>query len=108
MVNHREAENVRHIYRRYAALGSVLALTGELDRDEIKSKVRVDKYGRKIGDKSLARSALYLMLQNPIYRGEIVHKDKSYPGQHEAIVYEALWDEVQQNLVANRVERASW
>jgi len=50
-------------------------------------------------------SLLYLMLQNRIYRGEIVHKDKSYPGQHKAIVDQDLWDRVQARLAENRVER---
>jgi hypothetical protein len=45
------------------------------------------------------------MLQNRIYRGEIVHKDKSYPGKHKAIVDQDLWDRVQARLVENRVER---
>jgi hypothetical protein len=47
------------------------------------------------------------MLQNRIYRGEIVHKGKSYPGEHEAIVDEALWNTVQAILSENRVDRAS-
>ncbi len=33
--------------------------------------------------------------------GRIVHKDKHYPGEHEAIVDEALWDEVQRQHVAD-------
>ena len=45
------------------------------------------------------------MLQNRIYRGEIVHKGKSYPGEHEAIVDETLWNEVQAILAENRVDR---
>ena len=45
------------------------------------------------------------MLQNRIYRGEIVHKGKCYPGQHEAIIDEALWNDVQEALAENRVER---
>ena len=84
VVNEREAETVRHIYRRYAVLGSVLALKEELDGDGVVSKARVDKYGRSTGGRPLARGALYLMLQNRIYRGEIVHKDNSYPGEHDA------------------------
>ena len=47
------------------------------------------------------------MLQNRIYRGEIVHKGKSYPGEHEAIIDETLWNNVQAILTENRVERAS-
>ncbi len=105
VVNETEAETVRHIHRRYNALGSVLALQDELDRDGINSKIRFDKYGRQTGGKSLARGALYLMLQNRIYRGEIVHKKNSYPGEHKAIVDEALWNAVQKRLADNRVDR---
>jgi site-specific DNA recombinase len=45
------------------------------------------------------------MLQNRIYRGEIVHKDKSYPGEHEAIIDEALWNDAQAILAENRTDR---
>jgi hypothetical protein len=47
------------------------------------------------------------MLQNRIYRGEIVHKDKHYPGEHEAIIDPELWDAVQEKLAANAVERST-
>ncbi|MFT5438149.1 MAG: site-specific DNA recombinase [Alphaproteobacteria bacterium] len=107
LVNKAEAETVRHIYRRYAALGSVLALANELDRDGIVSKVRTDRFGRTTGGTPLARGALYLMLQNHLYRGEIVHKEAIYPGQHDAIIDEALWTEVQRKLAENRIDRAT-
>ncbi len=58
VVNLREAETVRHIYGRCAALGSVLALANELDRSGVVSKLRIDRYGRKTGAKPLARGAL--------------------------------------------------
>jgi site-specific DNA recombinase len=71
------------------------------------SKARADKYARRTGGRPLARGALYLMLQNRIYRGEIVHKNNSYLGEHEPIVDEKLWDEVQRKLAANRFDRAT-
>ncbi len=86
-------------------LGSVRTLKEALDKDGIVSKIRTDKYDRQTGGKPLARGALYLMLQNRIYRGEIVHKGTSYPGKHTAIVDEALWNTVQKRLADNRVER---
>ncbi|CAN0571454.1 unnamed protein product, partial [Ectocarpus sp. 12 AP-2014] len=107
VVNETEAKTVRHIYARYVALGSVRALKDELDREGILSKARIDRYGRRTGSKPIARGALYLMLQNRLYRGQIVHKQTSYPGQHEAIVDEMLWDAVQERLTTNRVERAN-
>ena len=107
VVNESEAERVRHIYRRYAELGSVLALKSALDRDGIRSKCRVDRFGRSFGDKPLARGALYLMLQNRLYRGEVVHKEVSYPGEHPAIIDAALWETVQTKLSDNRVARVN-
>jgi DNA invertase Pin-like site-specific DNA recombinase len=107
IINELEAERVRDIFRRYAGLKSVRALKEELDAAGIVSKSGVDRFGKSRGGKPLARGALYLMLQNRIYRGEIAHKDKAYPGLHEAIVDEALWDMVQAALAENRVERVT-
>jgi site-specific DNA recombinase len=104
-VNRDEAETIRHIFRRYAELGSVSALQDDLDADCIVSKRRIDRFGRETGGKPLARGALYRMLQNRIYRGEIVHKEASYPGEHEPLVEVELWDTVQSRLAANRVAR---
>ena len=107
VVNSTEARTVRHIFRRYAVLKSVRALKEELDRDGIVSKVRVNRFSQTVGGLPIARSALYLMLQNRIYRGMIVHKEKAYPGLHDAIIDEELWDEAQAVISENRVERAT-
>jgi len=42
------------------------------------------------------------MLHSRLYRGEVAHKDKSYPGQHEAIIDPELWQIVHDKLEANR------
>jgi hypothetical protein len=59
------------------------------------------------GEQPFSRGALYLILRNRLYRGEMPHKSNAYPGEHAAIVDQALWDEVQAALAANRVERAA-
>jgi site-specific DNA recombinase len=107
IVNNTEAETVRHIFRCYTELKSVRELKEDLDGAGIVSKVRTASDGSRYGGQPIARGALYLMLQNRIYRGEIVHKGKSYPGEHEAIVDEALWNKVQAILSGNRVDRAN-
>jgi site-specific DNA recombinase len=107
IVNNTEAETVRHIFGRYTELKSVRELKEDLDAAGIVSKVRTASDGSRYGGQPIARGALYVMLQNRIYRGEIVHKGKSYPGEHEGIVDEALWNTVQAILSANRVDRAS-
>ena len=105
VINDSEAETVRHIYRRYGELGSVRRLQEELEAAGIVSKERRSESGRRWGGKPLARGALYRMLQNRIYLGQIVHKEKSYPGEHDAILRQELWDMVQHRLSENRVER---
>ncbi|UTW52535.1 recombinase family protein [bacterium SCSIO 12827] len=100
-----EAETVRHIFRRYIALGNVRALKADLDAAGIVSKLWTSAGGRRVGGRPFARGALYHLLQNRLYLGEIVHKGQTYPGQHAAIVDQALWEEVQAKLEANRVER---
>ena len=99
-----EAETVRHIFRRYAALGSVRLLQQELEANGIRSKRWTSTAGRRWGGKPIVRGALYRMLQNRIYRGEIVHKDQHYPGEHTPIVDEAMWGEVQIKLATNAAE----
>ena len=42
----------------------------------------------------VSRGALYHLLQNHVYRGEVVHQGISYPGEQERIVDEELWSAV--------------
>jgi DNA invertase Pin-like site-specific DNA recombinase len=98
LVNEAEASTVRMIFKRYAELGSVALLKTELEG--------AGAGGALSGGKSFSRGALYLMLQNHLYRGEVAHKDRAYPGQHEAIVDPELWRIVQDRLAANRRARS--
>ena len=106
IVSEPEASTVRLIFRRYAELGSVALLRAELDRLGIVSKRREGAGGRLAGGQHFSRGALYLMLQNRLYRGDIVHQGEAYPGQHEAILDPELWQIVQNKLAVHRQERA--
>ena len=107
VVNKVEARTVVHIFQRYLALKSVRDLKEDLAATGIRSKRRLRPDGTEFGQRELARGALYGMLQNRIYRGEITHKGNSYPGEHPAIIDQQLWDEVQELVAKNRVERAT-
>jgi site-specific DNA recombinase len=106
VVNEAEASTVRIIFQRYAELGSVALLKAELERAGIVSKRREGAGGQLSGGKRFSRGALYLMLQNRLYRGEVAHNEKVYPGQHEAIIEPELWQAVQDRLAASRRERS--
>ena len=107
VINEAEAETVRYIFRRYRELGSVRLLKEHLDETGMVSKNRIAPDGRVYGGKPMTRGALYHMLQNRIYRGEIVHKNQAYPGEHAPIIDEDLWQKVQTALAANRVDRGA-
>lgn len=107
IVNDEEAKTVRHIFRRYLELKSVFGLMEVLRSEGIVSKVRISEAGRQSGGVPFNRGALYHLLKNRVYLGEITHNDVSYPGLHDAIVPTELWNSVQALLSENRVERQS-
>ena len=49
---------------------------------------------------------LYRVLRNRVYHGEAVHKGKAYPGEHEAIVTDKVWDQFDTILQGNRHARS--
>ena len=96
-----DAEVVRQIFQLYLKLGCVSRLQEHLEQQGIRSKNRISRAGRCSGGAVYSRGALYGMLQNRIYLGEITHKGATYPGQHEAIIDRSLWDQVQAQFKAN-------
>src|ERR1700719_5067561 len=103
VIDEREAETVRYIFRRYLELGYVRLLKEDLDRRGVVSKRRTSKTGIESGGHSFSRGALYALLSNPLYVGEIRHKNLRHPGQHQAIVDRAEWEGTQQQLQEHRV-----
>src|ERR1017187_846632 len=101
VINRPEADVVRKIFRQYLRLGRVEQLKDYLHRAKILSKIRTSNAGRKSGGTSFSRGALYHLLSNRVFIGEIVHHKQNYPGQHEAIIQRSLWDQVAARLKAN-------
>lgn len=106
VINAREAETVRHLFRRYTELQSVPQLVEELAAQGYRTKIRHYKDGRQIGGVAFRSGALSQLLKNPIYTGKVRHKDKIYEGEHEAIIEQALFDEVQGIFAINRSDNA--
>ena len=105
VIDETEAGTVRHMFSRYLELGSGRRLVAELDARGIRSKPRTNRHGRRTGDQPISRGALYAILQNRLYVGEVCHKGTCYPGQHDALITAELFDHVQQRLGEARVER---
>ena len=99
LINTAEAKTVQYIYRRYLELGCVRLLKEDLDRRGMHSKARGNK-----GGCLFSRGILYKILSNSIYVGKIRHKGASYPGQHQAIIDQELWEQVQKHMAKNSME----
>ncbi|MFL6759030.1 recombinase family protein [Sphingomonas sp.] len=105
LIEEPEAETVRLIFRRYLELGSVGALADELATVGIRTKVRSFANGRSVGGVFFTRGSLAQLLQNPLFVGKVSHRDELFDGEHDAIIDDGVWDQVQLLLATNRRER---
>ena len=102
VINEADAATVRIAFQRYLILKSVADLKTDLDARGIVSK----RYPNGRGGTPMQRGALYRLLSNPIYRGQVQHKGNCYPGQHPAMIDDDLWSDVQAQLKAGRDDRS--
>lgn len=88
IVHEPEAAVIRRIFERFLKVGSATLLARQLRAEDVRSN-----RGRVVD-----KGALYRILRNRVYVGLAVHKGVAYPGEHAAIVSQALWDKVQSIL----------
>jgi site-specific DNA recombinase len=107
VVNQKEAELVRLIFKRFLRVGSATKLAQELRRAGHTTKSWTTKDGKHRLGKPIDKCAIYKILNNPAYVGEAMHKGTSYPGEHGAIIDRATWDKVHAMLAENTVARSN-
>ncbi len=100
-----EAELVCLIFRRFLEIGSVVALIRELNDNGHTTKSWTTKKGKVRPGRPWNKAHIYRLLTNPTHIGLIKHKDKRYPGLHEAIVEQSVWDKVQTALSGSALPR---
>jgi site-specific DNA recombinase len=96
-----EAETVRTMFRLYLECGSVGALSEELARRNIVSKVRSFASGRTKGGGPYSVGALAHFLKNRFYIGEVVYRGETHAGEHASIIDRPTFDAVQAELAEN-------
>ncbi|MGA4290067.1 recombinase family protein [Ralstonia nicotianae] len=95
VMNDREASLVRRIFDDFVTMRSATLMVRTYAAEGL-----VTKDGNAFTKQTLGK-----MLHNRIYLGEIVHKGKSFPGQHEAIVTQAQWDAAHALIASDVRER---
>jgi hypothetical protein len=105
VVNKPEAATVRQLFDLYVEHGCLNAITRAADQMGLRSKQHLFSTGRSQGGNRMSRGQIHRILTNPVYRGLIRHKEKTYPGSHSAIIDKDLWLEVQKRLQAASARR---
>src|ERR1700730_15700517 len=95
-----EAELVRWIFRRYLELGSVNELVRDLKERNIRTRAKRLATGATRGGIPFGRGALYYLLGNHFYIGEVKYKNEILPGEQPPIMDRALFDAVRQKSLA--------
>ena len=73
----------------------------EADRLGLRTKCTATANGTERGGKPFSRGHLYTLLSNPIYTGQIMRKGQLHPGQQPALIDDASWCIVRDQLAAN-------
>jgi DNA invertase Pin-like site-specific DNA recombinase len=97
VVNETEAAMVRRVFEGFVDIGSATRLVSVLRTEGVRTKT-----GRPFDT-----GAIYKVLNNRTYIGEVVHKGNVYPGEQQAIVAQDLWDTVHAAMQQSPRVRAS-
>ena len=71
-------------------------------------KITIKQVAKKAG---MSIATVSRVLNNRKYIGQVEHKGQVYPGEHEAVVPQRLWDEAHRILAQNcrsRARRCWW
>lgn len=98
IIEPKEAELVRQIFSRYMACHSLQQVAQTLQEEGHTNKRWQTASGEWRGGNKIGASQLNKILRNVIYIGRVRHGQETYPGEHQPIVDEALWRQVQDSI----------
>ena len=98
VINEDEAQIVRLAFEKYLVLRSEIAVAEWLNENGYTTM-------NKGNNSKFTHMRISKMLKNVLYVGKIPHKENIYDGQHEAIISQEIFDEVQNIKSKNRIGR---
>jgi site-specific DNA recombinase len=106
VINETEAELIKHIFKRFTQINSVTQLSQELNEENYHTKKWTTAGGTPRGGKPFNKGHLYKLLHNPVYIGIVAHKGNQYSGEHQAIIDDSLFNEVQTIMKKSLTKRS--
>ena len=107
VVNPVEAKQVRTLFDLHRTKGSLLPVLQEIQRIGLVCKEWTTEDGKVRGGKPFSKGSLHSTLTNVIYTGMVDHKGVLYPGEHERIVDQKLWEKVSETLHRNGSDKGA-
>jgi site-specific DNA recombinase len=105
VINSDEAKHVRLMFRLYLRLQNISAVSMELQKRGIKTRVREirtrEGEAKRYGGKPFYKDRVMEILRNPLYIGKFRYQDELYDGQHEPIIDAKTYNTVQKLLDKN-------
>jgi len=98
VVNPSEAERVREIFRLYLGLGSLIPVVQELEQRNWRMKSWTTRKGRERSGSRFSKTTLHSLLTNVAYTGIVKFEGKVLNGEHQRIVDDELFQQVQERL----------
>src|SRR3984893_4880494 len=103
-INKTEAVTVRAIFGLFLKLKNVRQVQAELARLKLTTKPYPISTGKVLGGLPFSRGHIYRILSNPLYIGEIAHKEVRHAGQHPRLIDQEIWAAVNALIGSNRRE----
>jgi len=102
-----EAEQVRTIFRRYLALGSIGLLIDDLHRRGVRPRARIGRDGGAVHPTHFMVGPLAHLLKNRFYIGEVAYRGEVHPGEQPPLIDRPLFEAVQARLRDRAVARGA-
>jgi DNA invertase Pin-like site-specific DNA recombinase len=102
VVNEEEAQQVRVIFTMYLEHGTLSPVLSDIQGRQWTTKRWITKKGRRHPGRPFVAADVLRLLTNRIYTGRVHDQGQIYPGEHTAIVEEAVWQRVNTRLEAER------
>jgi site-specific DNA recombinase len=107
VVNEAEAAIVREIFEGFGKLRSITNVVYQVREKGYRTKTYTSQKGNVREGRLMDKGYIYRVINNPIYVGQIVHKDEIHPGLHEAIIDKKLWEQAHKILKVSPRTRAN-
>jgi site-specific DNA recombinase len=101
LINEGEAEQVRMLFALYVHHGSLRRVLRETDRWGWRTKCWQTHQGDQRGGRPFTKSTLHQLLTNVTYLGKVRYKHEVHAGEHQPIIDNDIWDQVQHLLRHN-------